>query len=197
VRDGYEVVLLHFQYGCKAETRETERIAKIAEALGCEWKVLPLPYGEMAHDSPLTRGGDDIAPPVEGAEYAHEWVPARNFVMLALAVAFAESHGYHYVALGNNLEESGAYPDNEEEFTHLLDQAVDYAVRDGYQVRILAPAGNLMKHEIVARGVAMNAPFEYTWSCYRGGDTHCGECGPCFMRKTAFDRNDLEDPVFS
>jgi 7-cyano-7-deazaguanine synthase len=116
--------------------------------------------------------------------------------MLANAVAYAEANNHDVIALGNNLEESGAYPDNEEEFTHLLDGVLDYAVQEGRQVRLVAPVGHLMKHEIVRLGVDINAPLDLTWSCYKDGDKHCGECGPCFMRRTAFERNGLTDPVF-
>ena len=52
-----------------------------------------------------------------------------------------------------------------------------------------------MKHEIVAFGKKYDAPFQYTWSCYKKGDKPCGCCGPCFMRRTAFRRNGLEDPL--
>ena len=196
VRDGYQVCLLHFLYGCRAEMREKERISRIARALDCSYIFLHLPYQSMGGNSPLLNVRREIAGPIEGAEYAHEWVPARNFVMVALATAWAEANNYHTVALGNNLEEAGAYPDNEEEFTHLLNQAVPMAVQDGYSLEIVSPVGNLMKHEIVQLGLEIGAPYEHTWSCYRDGDTHCGECGPCFMRKTAFERNGAKDPVF-
>jgi len=195
-RRGWDVCLLHFHYGCRAQSRETVRVAAIAVALDCEYRILPLPYDDLRGTSPLF-GQQTIADGIAGAEFAHEWVPARNLVMLSHAVAFAEANGYGVVALGNNLEESGAYPDNEEQFTYLLDGVLDYAVADGREVRIEAPLGNLMKHEIVRLGVAMEAPLGLTWSCYKDGESHCGECGPCFMRRTAFERNGLTDPVFA
>jgi 7-cyano-7-deazaguanine synthase len=52
-----------------------------------------------------------------------------------------------------------------------------------------------MKHEIIKEGVDANVPYEHTWSCYGDGVYHCGKCGPCFMRKTAFERNGIKDPV--
>jgi 7-cyano-7-deazaguanine synthase len=197
VREGKDVCLLHFTYGCRAESREVDRVRRIADALACACRVLPLPYEDLKGNSPLLSKEARIAEGIEGSEFAHEWVPARNLVMLSHAVAFAEAHGYGVVALGNNLEESGAYPDNEEQFTHLLDKAVEYAVADGHQVSIEAPLGNLMKHEIANLGIALDAPLDLTWSCYKDGDFHCGECGPCFMRRTAFARIGLVDPVFS
>jgi len=197
VRDGWDVCLLHFKYGCTAQTREAALIPKIAERLGCTYHFLTVDYSEMKGNSPILSKGSKIADGIAGAEFAHEWVPARNFLMLAHATAFAEANGYHCIALGNNLEESGAYPDNEEQMTVLLDNVLNYAVSDGYNLRIVAPVGNLMKHEIVKLGLELDAPFDVTWSCYRDEEKHCGECGPCFMRKTAFERNGTVDPVFA
>lgn len=101
-------------------------------------------------------------------------------------------------ALANGIlvHNSGSYPDNEEQFVLNMDAAAAYATQNGYRVKIVQPVGNLMKHEIVARGMSIGAPLDLTWSCYRDGDKHCGQCGPCFMRKEAFARNGLRDPVF-
>ena len=192
--DGYDVGLLHFSYGAKAEQPELSRVHQIAKDLEVPLDVLTIDYSKFSGQSPLLTDRD-IAEGIEGAEYAHEWVPARNLVLLAHAVAYAEANEYTYVALGNNLEESGAYPDNEEEFTNLLDKALDYAVHDGGQVRLLSPVGQLMKHEIVKLGTELGVPWEITWSCYTGSVEHCGSCAPCFMRKVAFERNGLVDPV--
>ncbi len=194
IHDGWFVHLLHFQYGCRAQAKESECIKKIAKFLGVTYSYQDLPYTNIG-GSPLLETGTEIAKGIEGAEYAYEWVPARNLVMLAYATAYAEARGYSYIALGNNLEEAGAYPDNEEEFTILFDQLLDNAVQEGAQVRVISPVAHLMKKEVVALGLKVGAPFHETWSCYKGGEIHCGECGPCFMRRTAFERNGVIDPV--
>jgi len=194
--DGHEVTLLHFDYGCRAGAQELARVQMIAKRLGARCVVLPLNYRYAAAASVLLNEESQIAPDIAGAEFAHEWVPARNLVMIANAVAYAEANGLGAVALGNNLEEAGAFPDNEEQFTTLLDAALDYAVHDGAEVRLLSPLGHLMKHEIVAEGLRLGVPYELTWSCYRGGERHCGACGPCFMRRVAFERNGARDPAF-
>lgn len=195
VADGYGVCLLHFRYGCRAETREAALIPRIAAALGCGYAFLDVP-NVFGHGSPLL-GDTEISGAVAGAEYAHEWVPARNLVMMSLAAAYAEANGFHTIALGNNLEESGAYPDNEEQFILHLDAALHYAVQNGYRLRLIQPVGHLMKHEIVKLGLELGAPLDLTWSCYQGGERHCDGCGPCFMRRTAFERNGAADPVFA
>jgi len=192
--EGYQVDLLHFGYGAQAGTREHTLIREIARDLGAQLVNLTIDYSKFAGSSPLLNDSD-IAAGESGAEFAHEWVPALNLLMISHAVAYAEANGYTYIALGHNLEESGAYPDNEEEFTKLLNDSLDYAVHDGGHVVLMAPVGNLMKHEIVKLGLELGVPYQYTWSCYRGGDKHCGNCGPCFMRMTAFERNGTTDPA--
>ena len=186
------VTLLHFDYGCNAGNKEKEQITKIAQYLGISLVVIPMTsYG----GSSLLRPGSEISEGIAGAEYAHEWVPARNLLMLANAVAYAEANKVGRIFIGTNLEEAGAYPDNEEQFILDFDALLTGAVQNGVLIKIVSPLGGLMKHEIVPFGIKYNAPFHLTWSCYKGGDKHCGKCGPCFMRQTAFKRNGLIDPV--
>lgn len=193
---GERVGLLHFAYGCNAGSAEHERIMLIAKHLGAPLAIMPIDYSHIGLGSPLFQHNALIANGADGAEYAHEWVPARNLLMIANAVAYAEANGYGAIALGNNLEEAGAYPDNEEEFTNLLNDALDYAVHSGGEVRLISPVGRMMKHEIVKEGLRLGVPYGLTWSCYRDGTVHCGACGPCFMRREAFRRNGAVDPAF-
>jgi len=194
VRQGYDVALLHFSYGSRAEEPEEFAIQKVAAYLGVPLHQLPM-YVYDKEDSPLLQKDSKIAGGEEGAEFAHEWVPARNLVMLALATAYAEAKGFDYIVLGNNLEEAGAYPDNEPEFINRFNDLLPFAVGDGKRVRVLMPVGNLMKHEIVALGHEIGAPLHLTWSCYRAGEHHCGTCGPCHMRRTAFRINGLKEVI--
>ena len=193
---GVDVTLLHFLYGCRAEDQEINSVARVSGHLGAEAEFHRLDYQQFKGASPLLIRDRHIAGGLAGAEYAHEWVPARNLLMLATATAYAEANGFGYIALGNNLEEAGAYPDNEEQFTTLFDDVLDYAVHDGGQVRLITPVGRLMKHEIVKEGIKLGVPYDITWSCYHGYVHPCGNCGPCLMRSLAFRRNGLKDPAF-
>ncbi|AVJ51793.1 glutamine amidotransferase class-II [Pantoea phage vB_PagS_Vid5] len=194
VREGANVTLIHFLYGSRAEGPEVEAVKRVAQALNVPLVFFPIPIYDPA-DSPLLQSDATVAGGEEGAEYAHEWVPARNLVMLSVATAYAEAKGFAYIVLGNNLEEAGAYPDNEPEFINRFNALLPFAVGDGKWVRVLQPVGNLMKHEIVALGLRLSAPLEHTWSCYRAGELHCGTCGPCFMRKTAFTINQAQEVI--
>ena len=181
-----EVELIHFAYGCRPEEKEIQAIEDIAADMGVPYTIFPLNIYDPA-DSPLLRSDSTIAGGEEGAEFAHEWVPARNLVMLAVATAYAEAKGFEHLILGNNLEEAGAYPDNEPEFIYRFNDLLPFAIADGKRLRVHMPVGRLMKHEIVRLGLESGAPLDKTWSCYRAGELHCGTCGPCYMRKTAFE----------
>ncbi|MEM3910952.1 MAG: 7-cyano-7-deazaguanine synthase QueC [Saccharolobus sp.] len=198
IREGNDVVLLHFNYRHKAEEREREAVRKIAEYLQVPLIEIDTDLFKMIGHSTLIKGGGDIVKDrsgEEGAEFAHEWVPARNLILLSVAIAIAESNGFDAIASGINLEESGAYPDNEMEFIRLLNKVSPYATGPNKKVEMLMPVGNLVKHEIVKLGYEIGAPLHLTWSCYEGGQKHCGKCGPCYMRKMAYKINGLKDPI--
>ena len=191
---GMKIHLLHFQYGSRAQGPEVKAVQAVAQALGAELTLFPLPVYRKG-DSPLLDPDSTIAGGEAGAEFAHEWVPARNLVLLSVATAFAEARGSSIIVLGNNLEEAGAYPDNEPEFIEKFNKMLPFAVGAGKRMRVIMPVGNMMKHEIVALGIALGAPLHLTWSCYRAGEKHCGTCGPCFMRRTAFKINGADEVI--
>ncbi len=187
----YNVHLVHFLYDCLAETNEVKRIKEIAQHGEFDLHFIQIPKvfkGSIVEGRFHQQG-------VEGTEYAHDWVSGRNLLMLSLLTSFAETNGWSHIAFGGNLEEAGSYPDNESEFGRKFNQLLPYATQNGVKIELLQPVGDLMKHEIVKAGLYANTPLDLTWSCYGDGEYHCGHCGPCFMRKTAFERNGLKDPV--
>lgn len=191
---GMSIHLIHFLYGSRAEGPEVKAVEAVAQALGAELTLFNLPVYRKS-DSPLLDPDSKVAGGETGAEFAHEWVPARNLLLLSVATAFAEARGIDTIVLGNNLEEAGAYPDNEPEFINRFNDLLPFAVGDGKRMRVIMPVGNLMKHEIVALGTELGAPMHLTWSCYRAGELHCGTCGPCFMRRKAFEINNLPEVI--
>ena len=196
---GYDVTLLHFKYRHRAEEREEESIRRIASQLGAGLLVVDTAlFKDVIGHSRLTQTFEPIQTERSGeagAEFAHEWVPARNLIFLAIATGIAEAHQFGTIVLGNNLEESGSFSDNEMIFINKLNEVLPYATNLQNRVNLEMPVGNLMKHEIVKLGMAIGAPLNLTWSCYEGGLTHCGTCGPCYMRRKAFEINGLTDPV--
>ncbi len=186
--------LIHFLYGSRAEGPEVESVKKVAEYLNAELTLFPMNVYSKG-DSPLLDPDSKVSGGEAGAEFAHEWVPARNLLLLSVATAFAEARGIDTIVLGNNLEEAGAYPDNEPEFIAKFNDLLPFAVGDGKRMQVIMPVGILMKHEIVALGKQVGAPMHLTWSCYRAGEVHCGTCGPCYMRRKAFEINNLPEVI--
>jgi 7-cyano-7-deazaguanine synthase len=191
--------LLHVAYGQHAAQAELNATQALAQYYDVPCFILETDFFKALGSSRLT--DPDAIQAVtgtgaKGAETALDWVPARNLVLASLAVAFAEAKGFTRVGLGINLEESGAYADNEPEFFHRLNRALPYATNAHTYVSLVMPVGHLMKHEIVQTGVRLHVPFALTWSCYLGGDQHCGTCTSCYLRKAGFGRAHVKDPVF-
>jgi len=196
---GYDVTLLHFLYKCRAQEGEVEAVRKIAAAMNVPYLFWETDFFTKVGGSRLTNTHGEInreGGGIAGAELAWEWCPARNTVFLAMAAAIAEVHDFECIVLGANLEEAGSYADNTLPFIRKLDAVLPYALNLHHYVRLEAPLVNLMKHEIVALGLKNGAPMEHSYSCYEYGEHHCNNCGPCFLRKTAFKMNGTVDPVF-
>ena len=195
--EGYDVSLIHFLYECKAQTKETEAVKKVAEELNVPLIYFPIDFFKnFIGGSTLFNDNDEgFQHGDKGVEYAYEWVPARNMVFTSLATAYAEAHGFSYIALGTNLEEQGAYPDNSIQFTRFMNHVMPYCLQNGNYIKILTPLEGMMKHDIYKTGREINAPIQYSWSCYDNKECHCGVCGPCTMRKLSAKMNGYEDNI--
>jgi len=181
--DGRRPTLLHFRYGCRAEAREVEAVRNIAAVLGVEHLIVDLSWLRQLGGSRLTDPSAPIAGPVEGAEYPHEWVPARNLLMIAHAAALCDARGFGEIYMGLNLEEGAVYPDNTVEFYERVNAVLPLATLRRPVIRM--PLARMMKWQIVRHAIDIGAPIHLSWSCYRSGPLHCGQCGPCHMRRTA------------
>jgi len=195
----FNVHLFHALYKCNAETSEISAIERVANTLGVPYVTACVPFfKEWGHSPILDDNVTDYShrnAGESGAEFAFEWVPARNLVLYAMGLAYLETLGGGELISGINLEEAGAYPDNEQAFIRALRKVVPFAVRAYINIRLQLPVANLMKHEIVKLGIGLDAPLQHTWSCYNSAKQHCGSCGPCYMRQRAFAMNHAIDPV--
>lgn len=187
IRNGYKITLLHFDYNCRAHGKEKKAIKDIANSFNCELITIKADFfKDVLGGSRLYDGSEITKEDNKGAELAIEWVPARNLIFMSIAAGYCEAKGIDYIILGGNLEESGAYADNELIFQRKFADLLPNSLNLQNRVQVLTPVANLMKREIVELGLSLNAPLHLTWSCYESGEKHCGKCGPCFMRKTAF-----------
>lgn len=177
--------LLFCDYGQRALDQERNANGAIAAAVGAtDIHIVPLPiYGPS---SALTGGYDVSHRPVRGV--ASEWVPFRNTLFASLGLSFAEAKDYARVALGINAEAAVSYPDNEQEWLKRLRYLTPYALGVDREVELFAPLSGLSKHEIVKLGKKHSIPWSDipSWSCYEGGEKHCGTCSSCRARRQAF-----------
>ena len=120
-------------------------------------------------------------------------VPNRNMLLIATAAAWAMSLKAASVAYGAHGGDHAIYPDCRPAFADALDKAIRLA--DWHEVSLERPFVGMDKTAIVRRGVELGVPFALTWSCYVGGDRHCGKCGTCVERKEAFLRAGVADPT--
>lgn len=139
--------------------------------------------------------------PVPDGHYAEESmkitvVPNRNMVMLSLATAWAIATKSNFVAYGAHAGDHAIYPDCRPEFTEAMEDAMRLC--DWHSVKLLRPflyPTPMNKADIVKLGTELGVPFGNTWSCYKGGEKHCGQCGTCVERREAFQLAGVPDPT--
>lgn len=127
------------------------------------------------------------------------YVPARNTLLLALALGYAESHRLGAIYLGVNAVDYSGYPDCRPEFLAAFRTVARLATRvgveDGRPIDIRAPLQRLSKAQIVRWGTRLRVPWELTWSCYAGGASPCGRCDACRLRAKGFAEVGVADPA--
>jgi len=120
-------------------------------------------------------------------------VPNRNMILISVATAWAITKRAEAVAYAAHSGDHAIYPDCRESFAKALDQAIQLC--DWSKVRLYRPFVHSSKEQIVVEGRRMGSPLGKTWSCYKGGELHCGKCGTCIERREAFHLSGIEDPT--
>lgn len=185
---------LTFDYGSNHGAREIAMARRNCELLGVEIMVIPLhPVFRNVHSS-LLEGAQAIP---EG-HYAEEnmkstVVPFRNGVMLSVACAIAEDRGLKHVMIANHGGDHSIYPDCRPGFISAMSQAMTEGTYAG--VSVLAPYTDITKADIARHGKAVGVDYALTWSCYKGGEKHCGKCGTCVERREAMREAGIQDPT--
>lgn len=173
-----------FDYGSRHNAREIECARLNCEILGVEHLVIPLEFMGKYFKSSLLIGGVDIP---EG-HYTDEnmkstVVPFRNGIMLAIAAGLAESRGLKKVMLANHSGDHAIYPDCRPGFVDAMSKAIEEGTYEG--IVIDAPFTNISKSDIARIGKRIGVDYNLTYSCYKGGEKHCGKCGTCIERAEA------------
>lgn len=192
---GHTIKAIGFDYG---QRHRVELTAARAIATMCE---VPYETVDLASLAPIIAGqSSQVNPNVEvpDGHYTEESmkatvVPNRNMIMLAIAVAHAISLDYDAICYGAHAGDHTIYPDCRADFVDAMKTVIGLC--DWKKVDLLTPFVGVAKDEIARIGHALQVPFGMTWSCYKGGDLHCGTCGTCVERREAFELAGLEDPT--
>ena len=183
---------ISFDYGSNHNAREIPFAAMHCERLGIKHIVINLGFMHQYFKSSLLEGAEAIP---EG-NYDEEnmkstVVPFRNGIMLSIAAGVAESNGLKYVMMANHGGDHTIYPDCRPEFVSAMSEATRLGTYPG--IEVLAPYTGITKSDIARHGKALGIDYAETWSCYKGGEHHCGKCGTCRERIEALADAGIED----
>jgi len=183
-----------FDYGSNHAQKEIAFAKEHCEALEIEHIVIPLSFMHDYFKSSLLSGADAIPEGHYEAENMKSTVvPFRNGIMLSIACGLAESRGLKSVFIANHGGDHTIYPDCRGGFIEAMSSAMEQGTWEG--VKIEAPYTGITKADIAKRGAELGIDYSRTWSCYKGGNKHCGKCGTCVERKEAFEIAGIPDPT--
>jgi 7-cyano-7-deazaguanine synthase len=183
-----------FNYGSNHNMREMECARYHCRNLGIELVEIDLSFiGQYFHSS-LLSGADAV--PVGEYDFDNmksTVVPFRNGIMLAAAAGLAESRGLKAVMIANHAGDHAIYPDCRETFVKAMGSAIAAGTYDSIELR--APYTLLSKIQIAEKGKELGVDYGHTYSCYKGGEHHCGCCGTCIERRQALAEAGIADPT--
>ncbi len=183
-----------YDYGSNHNAREIECARFQCAKLGIPLMVIPLKFIGEHFASSLLSGADAIPEGNYDDENMRSTVvPFRNGIMLSVAAGLAETHHLAHVMLANHSGDHAIYPDCRPAFVENMSRAIAAGTYDG--ITLLTPYTHLTKGQIAERGTAIGVDYSHTYSCYRGGEHHCGTCGTCRERREAFRDAGIPDPT--
>ncbi len=198
LNDGFEPYVLTFLYG-QRHRREIDSAESICASLGVQHRVVDISDMKgLLSGSALTDSSVDVPEVPETAEHYDTLkstiVPNRNAIFLSIAIGYAVSLGADRVFFGAHFSDRGVYPDCRKEFVEAF-QLSERLATDNPSLVIDAPFVDIEKSGIVKVGDALGVPFRETWTCYNGGEVHCGLCSSCRERRRAFSEAGVTDPT--
>lgn len=181
-----------FHYGSNHNEREAECARFHCDKLGIQHIEINLAFMGDYFKSSLLEGADAIPDGnYDEDNMKSTVVPFRNGIMLSIAAGLAESRGLKKVMLANHSGDHTIYPDCRPEFVKAMSEAINSGTYIG--VELVAPYTMITKADIVKRGSELGIDYTKTYSCYKGGEHHCGLCGTCRERREAFMLAGVED----
>ncbi len=194
LRSDEVLACISFDYGAKHNAREIPFARLHAQRHGVAHHIVALDFMDRLFQSALLRSGGPIPDGHYAADSMRQTVvPFRNGIMLAVAAGFAESIGAEGVVIAAHAGDHAIYPDCREPFLRAMGEAMGEGTYA--RIQLLRPFVHLDKAGIARRGAALGVDFAETWSCYKGGEIHCGVCGTCIERREALALAGLPDPT--
>lgn len=192
---GDEIFGLSFNYG-QRHVIEMEASLRVAERLGVQRKVINIDMRQIGSSS-LTSESEVDEGSVNREGIPNTYVPGRNIIFLSIAGAIADIQGASKIYIGVNSVDYSGYPDCRPDFIGSMQNTLRLGLANGSSsnLSIIAPLQKLSKAEIVRMGTELGAPYELTYSCYRGGAKSCGHCDSCLLRLKGFMEAGIEDPL--
>ncbi len=197
LNEGYEPHCLIFDYG-QRHKREIESAERIARNRGLPYRLIrcELPWGGSALldqkiEIPKGRTHQQMTSGIPAT-----YVPARNTLFLSFALSWAEAMRAEAIVIGANQLDWSGYPDCREDFFQAFEKVIRQGTQmgvEGKPIRIIAPLLRKTKAQIVELGNRLGVPFEWTWSCYEGGEFPCGACDSCLLREKGFEEAGIRD----
>lgn len=183
---------ISFDYGSNHNANEIPLAQKHCRKLGIRHIIIDLGFIHQHFKSSLLEGANAIPDGNYNEENMKSTVvPFRNGIMLSIAAGIAESHNLTKILIANHGGDHTIYPDCRPGFIRAMDDAVSAGTF--VDVHVEAPYTHLTKTEIALRGKKLGIDYSETWSCYKGGDIHCGTCGTCVERKEALREAGIND----
>jgi len=202
IRDGFFCHALTFRYGQRHEC-EIEAAKNVARSLGLENRHRIVGLDPQLFVGSALTGAEPV--PLHRDVSRHDqipptYVPARNTVFLALALALAEQIGASDIYIGANAVDFSGYPDCRPEFIAAFERLADLGTKagaQGHSFSVHAPLIRLTKVQIIQLGQRLGVDYALTWSCYnpQPGNRPCGACDSCQIRKQAFQQAGSRDPL--
>lgn len=194
INKGLEIKAISFDYGSKHNDREIPCAVNICKKLGIDHQIICLDFINKHFKSDLLQNGGEIPEGHYAADNMKSTVvPFRNGIMLSISAGIAESNDCDFIALASHSGDHTVYPDCRPEFTKAFSEAIFFGTEK--EIQLVAPFNDISKAKIVELGNELGVDFSLTYSCYKGGDKHCGKCGTCVERKEAFNSANIKDPT--
>jgi 7-cyano-7-deazaguanine synthase len=191
LKKGFEVETLTFDYFLRSK-REILACRRIAKLAGVKNRVIKLEFLKEVEDSK----SETRNPILRTAPSAY--IPSRNIIFYGIASSFAETIDAKYIVGGHNKNDIESFPDSSKRFFTKFNETTSIGkISRDRTGKVILPLSRLDKSEVVKLGKKLGVPFEMTWSCYTSNMRPCGRCHSCVLRKRAFRKAGIADPLMA